>query len=154
MSKLIYIKDKAVIEAIKNMYLDFKNSPIKGNAPFVDMLRKISTNNKIDINNAGALYSYVDKALRTQKNCLLLSNQNFIDMQKECLMIMEWLEIYFKVDGDDFYYKTEEEIEDALLDKYHNSEEYLQKVEEQSEQDAETRNNEAISHPDYPQDFS
>ena len=150
MSKLIEIKDKAVIEAIRKMYLDFKNSPIKGVLPFIDMLRKIFTNKKIDINNAGALYSYVYKALIIQN----LGNKHFLDIQREWLIVFEWLKIYFKVDEGIFTYATEEEVEDALLDKYHNSEEYLQKAEEQSNQEAETRNNESISHPDYPQDFS
>ena len=52
---------------------------------------------------------------------------------------------------------SEEEKEDALIEKYQNSKEYeeksLKEAENQADFEAEQNNNEAVSHPDYPQDY-
>ena len=53
---------------------------------------------------------------------------------------------------------SEEEEQEALVEAYQNSSEYeeksLKEAENQADLDAEQNNNEAISHPDYPEDYS
>ena len=178
MAGLIKIQDKAVFEAIANMYEDFRTSVVKNQDSiiFENMLRQVRNNKKINLTNAGTLYNYVYKSLDTAEEDTFLAAKSInptIDpvdfyasqvlIEKEWLVIKEWLEVYFAVtihslEFIEISHKTKKEIEDTLIEKYQNSKQWeidsLKQLELQENEEAQQNNNEAISHPDYPQDFS
>ncbi len=175
MAALIEQKDKAVLKAISNMYGDFKNSVVKNqdSIAFENMLEQVKNNKKITLMNASTLYQYVYDCLNTKEESSysaaksISPSLNFTDylesqiiLSREWALIKKWLEVNF----DTTIYNTgfisvSCKSEEALIEEYENSEQYiidsLKEVELQENGEAEQKNQEAISHPDYPsEDYS
>ena len=141
----ITITDEAVNQAIQDMYLDFKDLHIKDTTFFNKVLKQVSVNKKINLKNAEMIYSYVSFSLHTSSDFFFSKNQNLVDIYKGWLVILGWLEIYFKIEEDEFMFSTEEEIEDALIEQYQDSEQY----EIDSLKDYEDKEDTYASDPDY-----
>nr|WP_321267755.1 hypothetical protein [uncultured Sulfurimonas sp.] len=116
-SIFIEVKDKKVMKYLKSMYQDFKDYPVQNEEvnEFIDSLRKVVNNNKMNLISGGLIYDYVSSQLEndcdyyieanleSQPNIPVLENIEMVkNLYKEWKYLNEWFEKRFSLKNSNY----------------------------------------------------